>query len=78
MTDAKTAENMSTARLLVAERARRDKQGKFPGLARLIDVEALRTAYQRRRPNAAVGVDGVSKAEYGRDLERGARHKGRF
>lgn len=69
MTDAKTAGNMSTARLLVAERARRDKQGKFPGLARLIDVEALRTAYQRLRPDAAVGVDGVSKAEYGRDLE---------
>jgi group II intron reverse transcriptase/maturase len=32
-------------------------------------VAALRRAYDRLRPDAAVGVDGVSKQEYGQDLE---------
>jgi RNA-directed DNA polymerase len=70
MAVATTTGNMSIQRLLVAERAKRDKQqGRFPALARLIDVAALRDAYTKIRPDAAVGVDGVSKAEYGRDLE---------
>src|SRR5205823_4424781 len=30
---------------------------------------ALKEAHSRLRPHAAVGVDGVSKAEYGQDLE---------
>lgn len=69
MSGATTTESMSPKRLQVADRARREKQGRFPALARLIDVAALRRAYNRLRPNAAVGVDGVSKQEYGQDLE---------
>ena len=69
MPGATTTAEMSPERILVAERARREKQGKFPALARLMDVRALRRAYDRLRPDAAVGVDGVSKEEYGRDLE---------
>jgi RNA-directed DNA polymerase len=69
MSEATTTGHMSTERLQVAERARRERQGKFPALARLIDVAALRRAYERLRPDAAVGVDGVSKQEYGQDLE---------
>ncbi len=69
MSGAETTENMSPERLEVAERARRQRQGTFSALARLIDVAALRRAYKGLRPKAAVGVDGVSKAEYGRDLE---------
>lgn len=69
MAVAQTAGNMSTERLLVADRARREKQqGRFPALARLIDVAALRDAYTNLRTDAAVGVDGVSKAEYGHNL----------
>jgi RNA-directed DNA polymerase len=69
MSDATTTGRMSTERLQVAERARRERQGRFPALARLLDVAALRRAYERLRPEAAVGVDGVSKQEYGQDLE---------
>ncbi len=38
-------------------------------MAHLIDVEALERAYHRQRKNAAVGVDGVTKQAYGRDLD---------
>jgi group II intron reverse transcriptase/maturase len=42
--------------------------GKFHSLAQLIDVPALERAYHRLRKDAAVGVDGITKGEYGRDL----------
>lgn len=58
----------------VAERARREPEGKFHSLAHLIDEEALRRSYGRLRSDAAVGVDGVSKAQYGEGL--GKRLKG--
>jgi group II intron reverse transcriptase/maturase len=51
------------------ERARRDPHERQLALAYLIDVEALRRSYHRLRNEAAVGVDGVTKADYGRDLE---------
>jgi retron-type reverse transcriptase len=38
-------------------------------LAHLIDVPALRRAYGRIRRDGAVGVDGVTKDQFGRDLE---------
>ena len=60
---------MSTSLLRVVERARREPEGRFHSLAHLIDVPALERAFHRLRGNAAVGVDGVSKAEYGQALE---------
>jgi len=51
------------------ERARQEPEGRFHSLAHLIDVSALETAYRRIRKSAAVGVDGVTKEDYGRDLE---------
>jgi group II intron reverse transcriptase/maturase len=41
----------------------------FTSLAYHIDVEWLREAYSRTRKDAAVGVDGVTAAEYEQDLE---------
>ncbi len=70
MTDALTSGSMSPGLLKVAERARREPHAKFHSLAHLIDVEALRRAFERQKPNAAVGVDGVTKEQYGQDLER--------
>ncbi|MFH1568419.1 MAG: group II intron reverse transcriptase/maturase [Gemmatimonadota bacterium] len=69
MTDASTSGSMSPELLEVAERARREPQGQFHSLAHLIDVEALRRGYHRQRPDAAVGIDGVTKETYGQDLE---------
>ena len=60
---------MSTSLLRVVERARREPEGRFHSLAHLLDAPALERAFHRLRADAAVGVDGVSKAEYGQALE---------
>lgn len=57
----------------VVERARQEPEGRFHSLAHLIDVPALETAYRRIRTDAAVGADGVTKEDYGRDLEANLR-----
>ena len=69
MTGARTPETMSPGLLRVMERARRDPNERQFSLVYLIDVEALRRAYGRIRKDAAVGVDGVTKEQYGQDLE---------
>lgn len=69
MTDASTSGTMSPQLLKVAERAKREPGAKFHSLAHLIDVAALRRAYDRIRKDAAVGVDGMTKETYGQDLE---------
>ncbi len=73
MTHASTLENMSPELLRVVERAQREPEGRFNSLAHLIDVSALERAYHRSRKDAAVGVDGVTKEQYGRDLEQNLR-----
>jgi RNA-directed DNA polymerase len=73
MADASTSELMSTGLERVVARARREPEGRFHSLAHLIDVPALERAYHRMRKDAAVGVDGVTKEQYGQDLERNLR-----
>ena len=69
MAVAKPTDDMSLKLLKVADRAKRDPEGRILSLARLIDVAALRRAFGRIRKDAAVGVDGVSKEQYGSNLE---------
>lgn len=69
MTEAKTQTNMSTELQRVAERARRNPDERQLALAHLIDEQALERAYRKLRRGAAVGVDGVTKDEYGENLE---------
>ena len=69
MKGAMTSENMSPGLLRVMERARRNPHERQFSLAYLIDVESLKRAYHRIRKKAAVGVDGVTKEQYGQDLE---------
>ena len=69
MTDASTLGGMSPGLLKVVERARNEPEGRFHSLAHLLDVPALERAYQRLRKDAAVGVDGVTKEQYGQALE---------
>jgi RNA-directed DNA polymerase len=71
MTNAKTLETMSPELRKVAERARRDPNARILSLAHLVDIDALGRAYARQRKDAAVGVDGMTKEQYGQDL--GAR-----
>ena len=69
MSSALTLGTMSPELLKVVERARREPEGRFHSLAHLIDVPALKRAYDRLRKNAAVGVDGMTKEAYGEELE---------
>ncbi len=69
MAQASTLGNLSLELLKVVERAQREPEGPFHSLAHLIDVPALERAYRRMRKDAAVGVDGVTKEQYGQDLE---------
>jgi group II intron reverse transcriptase/maturase len=69
MSNASTLESMSPELLKVVERAQREPAGRFHSLAHLLDVPALERAYQRMRKDAAVGVDGVTKEQYGQALE---------
>ena len=73
MTNALTLEKMSPELLRVVERAQQEPEGRFHSLAHLIDVSALERAYHRMRKDAAVGVDGVTKEQYGQDLEQNLR-----
>jgi RNA-directed DNA polymerase len=69
MPNASTLEAMSPGLVKGVERAQREPEGRFHALAHLIDVPALERAYRRQRADAAVGVDGVTKEQYGRELE---------
>lgn len=60
---------MSTGLLKVAERAKRDPDARFNSLAHLVDEAALGRAYHKIRKDAAVGVDGITKEQYGQQLE---------
>jgi len=53
----------------VREVARRDRKARFTALLHHVSLGRLRAAYWAVRPQAAPGVDGVTWAEYGRDLE---------
>jgi RNA-directed DNA polymerase len=68
-----TLETMSPGLLKVVERAKTEPEGRFHSLAHLLDVPALMRAYRRMRKDAAVGVDGVTKEQYGQDLEGNLR-----
>jgi group II intron reverse transcriptase/maturase len=47
----------------------RDKDARFTALLHHVDLAALRAAYRAISPAAAPGVDGVTWAAYGQDLE---------
>jgi len=62
--------DLSPELLRVEEVARRKPKVTFTSLAHLLTVERLRKAFQGLDAAAAPGVDGVTKADYGQDLER--------
>jgi len=53
----------------VREVAQRDKDARFTALLHHVDVDRLRAAYRAISPQAVAGVDGVTWAAYGQDLE---------
>jgi len=73
MTIAPTMGDVSPGLLKVIERAKRDPEVCFTSLSHLLDEQALRRAYDRLRKEASVGVDGITKEQYGLDLEHNLR-----
>jgi RNA-directed DNA polymerase len=57
----------------VREVARRDKDARFTALLHHVRLSRLRAAYWAISPKAAPGVDGVTWADYGRDLDANLR-----
>ncbi len=53
----------------VRKAARKDKETRFTALLHHVNVDRLREAYRALSPQAAPGVDGVTWAAYGMDLE---------
>jgi RNA-directed DNA polymerase len=53
--------------------AQQDRSARFISLLHHVDVDRLRAAYWALKPRAAPGVDGVTWADYGRDLEENLR-----
>jgi len=53
--------------------AETDKEARFTALLHHVDVDRLRAAYWALEPKAAAGVDGVTWADYGADLEENLR-----
>ena len=70
MTAPQTAGPVSPGLLKVMERAKADREVRFRSLAHLMDEQCLERAYHRLRADAAEGVDGVSKEQYGGALQR--------
>ena len=55
----------------IGEKARKNPKMKFTSIYHFVtDKDHLRDCYERIEPGAAAGVDGVTKEEYGKDLER--------
>src|SRR5487761_712139 len=68
----------------VRQAARKDKDARFTALLHHVDLARLRVAYQALSPKAAAGVDGMTWAVYGQDLETNLQdlhdrvHAGRY
>ena len=59
----------STKQQWIAEQAREHPERVFTSLHHLIDGEWMREAYRRTRKDGATGLDGVTAADYEKDLE---------
>jgi len=70
MNDTQRSEHVYTVQQRIAQVARERPQEVFTSLNHYLDVEWLKAAYERVRPDSAPGVDGQRWAEYGKDLEK--------
>jgi group II intron reverse transcriptase/maturase len=69
MSETLSSGNSSTKLARIAELARKHPERVFSSLHHVIDVTLLREAFRLTRKDGAVGVDGQSAEDYGRDLE---------
>ena len=60
---------MYTKQQWIAEQAREHPDRVFTSLHHLIDIDWVSEAYRRTRKDGATGIDGVTAADYAKDLE---------
>ncbi len=65
----RNSDDVYTKQRRIAYLARQSPEMAFTSLAYLMDIDWLQEAYRRTRKDGAVGVDGVTAAEYEQDLE---------
>jgi len=60
----------------IGEKARKEPDLVFTSLYHhILDVDNLRASYDILKADKAIGVDGVTKQQYGRDLENNAKRR---
>ncbi len=69
----RNSKTVSTKQKRIAELARQSPEMGFTSLAYFMDIDWLFEAYRKTRKSGAVGVDGVTAAEYEQDLEGNLR-----
>ena len=69
MTETLRSADTSTKRTWIAELARTHPERVFSSLHHLIDLDWMREAYRLTRKDGAPGIDGVTAADYERELE---------
>ena len=74
MTDTQRSEHVFTVQQRIAQVARERPHEAFTSLNHYLDVEWLKAAYERVKPDSKPGVDGQSWVEYGKDLEENLRN----
>jgi RNA-directed DNA polymerase len=70
MTDTQRLEHVFTVQQRIAQVARERPHEVFTSLNHYLDVEWLKAAYERVKPDSAPGIDGQSWADYGKDLDK--------
>jgi len=70
MNDTQRSEYVCTIQQRIARVARERPQEVFTSLNHYLDVQWLKAAYERVKPDSAPGIDGQSWADYGKDLEK--------
>ena len=73
MTETQSSTYISPGLRRVAEMAKEHPEWAFTNLAHHIDLDLLREAYDQTRKDGAVGVDGVTSAEYAQQWEGNLR-----
>ena len=69
-----SSSTVSTTLQRIAEQAIQHPETQFTTLAHLIDQALLREAFQRTRKDSAPGCDGVTAAEYAKNLDENLRN----
>jgi RNA-directed DNA polymerase len=69
MEDTQRSQPMSPQLHQIAKQAREHPERIFTSLAHLITTDLLREAYEKTRKGSAAGLDGVTAAQYGQNLE---------